>query len=215
MDISISKNDDLNRAYDDERGDNHLFDQIAARNNYMSRSSIQPENFGGSGTNQINSHERIKSLITLAPMNMDNLPSNPFSNSFGIGYDQNSLTQKVQVSSNLKSYGNGTTYDLNDDNGGIPIQKFTNYPSNDQNRIPATTGLYESKYKQNITSIKDIYELNFSSNPFNSINIPTKTNNGDHSFQKASSKKCFLCQQDTILTGNGLDFDICNICKKQ
>ena len=209
MNITTSKNDNRNRPYDDEKKDNHLFDDV--RNSYMSRSSIQPENFGGSGTNQINSHERIKSLITLAPMNMDNLPLNPFSNSFSIAYDQNIFTQKAQVSSNLNSYSHGTTHDFND---GIPIQKFTNYPSKDQNGIPATTGgLYESK--KNITSVKDMYELNFSINPFNSINVHTKTNNGDYSYQKASSKKCFLCQQETMLAGNGLDFDICNICKKQ
>ena len=190
----------------------------------MSRNNSQHENSGygsknfaiGSGTNPIMSHERIKSLITLSPMNMDNLPSNPFSNSFENSCNQNSLAQNSQTPSDSNSYGHGATYGLNNEYGGIPRQKFTTYSSKDQNRTSITAGFYESKYKPNIIPANEILEPNSSKNQFNPFIIPTEINNGDDFFQNISVRKCFLCQRNEVpLVGNGLNLDICNTCKKQ
>ena len=228
MNTSISENDDRNRPYDEEKtfpnqGDDH----ITSRNNSASRSSSQHENSryahrqdpSSSGINQITSHERIKSLVTLAPMNMDNLPSNPFSNSFGSGHNQSSSAQKANTPSNSDSNGNnGISYGLNNEYGGIPRQNFTMNLSKDQSGAPITA-FYESKYKPNITPVNDVHKPNISNNvfsePFNPFNATIKTNNDDNLLNKASGKKCFLCNRDVISTSNGLDFDICRICKKQ
>ena len=191
----------------------------------MSRHSIQHENNGcdsknfatGSETNPIMSHERIKSLITLSPMNMDNLPLNPFSNSFGNIYNNNSLAQKSQTPSDSNNYEHGVTYGLNNEYGGIPRQKFTIYSSKDQNRTSITAGFYESKYKPNITPVNEILKPNSSKNLFNPFIISTEINNGDDLFQNLPGRKCSLCQRDEVvpLIGNSLNLDICNTCKKQ
>ena len=226
MNTSISENDDHSHPYNDERKHPHKEDDhMASRNSPVSRSSSQHENNrynhrqapSSSGTNQISAHERIKSLVTLAPMNMDNLPLNPFSNAFGSGQNQSLSAQKAYTPSNSESHGNsGISYGLNNEYGGIPRQNFTINPSKDQSGVPAIPAFYESKYKPNITPVNDINKPNISGNlfsePFNPFSAPIKTNNGDN---KASGKKCFLCYRDVISTNNGLDFDICRICKKQ